>query len=348
VQYTISTDIVDRDRLAVWMDSLGIERGPILGGVRLAGGTQNVLWRFQRGPRAFVLRRGPMHLRADSNRTIAREARVLKTLAGTDVPHANFVAVSEDPSILGAAFYLMEAVDGFNATLNPSDEMRLDRKVRHTMGLSLIEAQTKLARFDPMAAGLDDFGKLDGFLERQVGRWAAQLDSYAQYPQWSGRDDLPPVAAIGQWLDENRPKRCQPGLIHGDYHIGNVIYAGAGAVVAIVDWEMATLGDPLVDLGRVLSTWPDEDGTVPMSMRVEPWDGFPSRSDLISHYARLSGRDLTDLRWFEILSCYKLAIILEGTYARAQAGQSDAATGRRLHASAIALLHRALGWLEKC
>jgi len=336
---------IDMVRLVDWMDLAGVEEGPINDAVKLPGGTQNVLVRFTRGQGDFVLRRGPVHLRVESNRTMMREARLLEALQGTGVRHPQFVAACDDPAILGASFYVMRAVEGFNATVNPSSEMRGDGRIRHAMGLSLVTALSELSKVDHAATGLADFGRPEGFLERQVGRWAAHLDGYARHKGWTGRDELIGVDAIGKWLDANLPSTFKPGIIHGDYHIGNVIYGPRGDVTAIVDWEMATLGDPLVDMGRILSTWPDKDGSVPMSMRVEPWQGFPGRDELIEHYRHVSGRDLSDLGWFEILSCYKLAIILEGTYARAQAGEADPATGLRLHQSAVALLRRALDWL---
>jgi aminoglycoside phosphotransferase (APT) family kinase protein len=337
---------IDCDRLVEWLEQTGVGRGPINSAVKLSGGTQNVLIRFSRGQEEFVLRRGPVHLRPESNRTMMREARLLAALKGTAVRHPAFVAGSEDPDILGAAFYIMRAVDGFNATLDPPQAMRTSAEFRHHMGISLVTALLDLSKIDPVAVGLGDFGKLDGFIERQVGRWAAHLDGYNRYKGWTGRVDLAGIEAIGKWLNANLPSTFQPGIIHGDYHIGNVIYSMDAEVAAIVDWEMATLGDPLVDLGRILSTWPDSEGRVPMSTRVEPWDGFPRREELIEHYQRLSGRDLSELRWFEILSCYKLAIILEGSYARAQAGEAEMATAERLHRSAVALLRRAQTWLE--
>ncbi|OJY32399.1 MAG: phosphotransferase family protein [Rhizobiales bacterium 65-9] len=329
-----------------WLDANGIGDGSVENLRVLAGGTQNVLVRFDRSGASYVLRRGPMSLRAESNRTMMREARLLRALRDTSVPHPHFVAGSEDASIVGASFYVMKAVEGFNATVDPSPQMRADPATRHRMGLSLVSALGELSRLDPITMGLSDFGKLDGFLERQVGRWAAQLNSYEQYPEWTGRADLAGVEDIGAWLSGHRPSTFTPGIIHGDYHIGNVIYRDHGEVAAIVDWEMATLGDPLVDLGRILSTWPDKDGSQPLSMRVEPWKDFPDRDELVERYGNLTRRDLRDLRWFEILSCYKLAAILEGTYARAQAGKADVATGERLHRSAIALLSRALRWCE--
>lgn len=343
----MTTAAVDMEKLGRWMDDQGLPKGPITDVERLSGGTQNILLRFNRGGRRYVLRRGPEHLRPETNNIIAREARLLAALAGTDVPHPPFVAGCADPSVLGAAFFLTGFVQGFNATLDPPEVMRRDPALRHRMSLSLIDGIARLAAVDPQAVGLDGFGKPEGFLERQTGRWAAHLEGYARMPAWTGRDDLPGLSAIAAWLDDNLPQDYRPGIIHGDYHIGNVIYALDGSLAAIVDWEMATLGDPLVDLGRVLSTWPDHDGRMPMSLRVEPMDGFAGRDELIARYGALTGRNLSSLRWFEILSCYKLAIILEGTYARAQSGLAPMATGQRLHDSAIGLLRRALDWLDR-
>lgn len=337
---------VDLGKLEAWMDEAGLGAGPIEQYRRLSGGTQNVLLRFSRANRPFILRRGPLALRSESNKTMMREARLLQALADTPVRHPRFVAGSDDPDVIGASFYLMDVVEGFNATLDPPSEMRSNPAVRYRMGLSLIEALVEISRVDPLKVGLGDFGKLDGFIDRQVGRWAAQLESYAQFPEWRDSGKLDGIHALGAWLEAHRPTEMQAGIMHGDYHIGNVIYAPDGEIAAVVDWEMATLGDPLLDLARLLSSWPDDDGKSALDMRVEPADGFPSRQDMIAHYAAVSGRDLRDLKWFEVLSCYKLAIILEGTYARALNGKADMATGQRLHTSALALLKRAHGLIS--
>ena len=336
---------IDLARLERWMDAQGIAAGPISDVVRLPGGTQNILLRFRRGTQTFVVRRGPENLRDESNRIITREARLLAALEGTNVPHPAFIAGSDGPEALGASFYLTAFVPGFNATLDPPPRLRTDAGFRHRLGLELVGGLARLAALDPLEMGLADFGRLEGFLERQTGRWTKQLDSYDAFANWTGRDELPGLRDIREWLDSNLPPRMQPGIIHGDYHLGNVIFDADGRLAAIADWEMATLGDPLLDLGRLLSTWPDENGDTPLSLRVEPADGFPRRSELIAEYVRLTGRDLTHLRWFEILSCFKLGIILEGTYARSCAGLVDSQTGDRLHRSAIALLQRALGWI---
>lgn len=322
------------------MDEKAIGTGPVELVEQLTGGTQNILLRVRRSDRDFVLRRPPLNPRPTSNKIMAREARLLGALADSAVPHPDLIAYCDDETVLGALFYLMAPVDGFNPTVALSAQADADPAVRHRMGIELIDGLAALAGVDYKAVGLDDFGKLDGFLERQVGRWAGELESYAKFPQWPGPEPLGDVRSIGNWLEAHCPSDFRPGIVHGDFHIGNVIYAEDGRLLAIVDWEMATLGDPLVDLGRLLLSWPE--GTPrPFHMRVARTDGFPSRAEIIARYADKTGRDLTALPWFEILSCYKLGIILEGTHARSQAGLADKVSGERLHASAVALLDHA-------
>jgi aminoglycoside phosphotransferase (APT) family kinase protein len=332
---------VDLDRLRAWMDSERLETGPISAVSQLAGGTQNILLRFRRGGREFVCRRPPLHPRPQSNKIMAREARILAALAGTAVPHPELIASCLDEEVLGAVFYLMAPVDGFNATVALSEPARTSAEVRHRMGIGLVDGLAALAAVDHEAVGLGDFGRLEGFLERQVGRWASELEGYSRFTLWTGHQELGDVERIGAWLTAHCPKSMRPGIIHGDYHIGNVIYADDGELAAIVDWEMATLGDPLVDLARLLVSWPEAGRSEPYFMRVARHDGFPTRDEMIARYRERTGRSLGDLAWFETLACYKLGIILEGTHARAQCGLSDTATGERLHASAVALLDRA-------
>jgi len=332
---------IDPAALAAWMDANGLGSGAIEAPRQLAGGTQNILLRFRRAGRDYVLRRPPANPRPTSNRVMTREIRLLDALRGSAVPHPGLIAACLDETVLGAVFYLMEPVDGFNPTVEMPGPSRDDPAIRHRMGIALIDGLAALARVDHQAVGLDDFGRLDGFLERQVGRWADELAGYARFDGWSGPAPLGDVAAVGAWLEANRPARCQPGIIHGDYHIGNLIYAPDGTLLAVVDWEMATLGDPLVDLGRLLLSWPENAERTPYTMRVEPLDGFPTRAELAARYAERTGRDLADLPWFLVLSAYKLGLIFEGSHARAQAGLADPATGERLHRAAVALLDEA-------
>jgi aminoglycoside phosphotransferase (APT) family kinase protein len=276
-----------------------------------------------------------------------REARVLGALKDTGVRHPGLIASCDDEGVIGSAFYLMAPVDGYNPTIALSTEAKESAAVRHAMGISLVDGLAELSNVDHEAVGLEDFGRLEGFLERQAGRWASELDKYAGIPEWTGRAELGDVATITDWLASHCPPHCVPGIIHGDYHIGNVLYHGDGSLSAIVDWEMATIGDPLMDLGRLLATWPDPNAPSSLYMRVEITDGFPTREAMIERYARQTGRDLGNFKWFEILGYYKLGILFEGSYARAQAGKADPATGKRLHAAAIALLERARRCIEQ-
>lgn len=335
---------VDLAALSSWMDTQGLGAGPLEDVQRLAGGTQNILLKFSRSGRAYVLRRPPPVLRANSNETMRREARVLAALKGTNVPHPELIAACPDETVLGAAFYLMEPIDGYNATTGLPEPFAASPDLRHQMGLSLVDGIAALGAQDYVALGLTGLGKVDNYLERQVSRWKAQLESYAEFPEWDGLKDLPDIAGVSRWLEENRPHTFQPGIIHGDYHLANVMYRfDAPRLAAIVDWELTTIGDPLLDLGWLLATWPEGNtGTV----SVTPWEGFPSADELVAHYAKQTTRDLSHIHWYGVLACYKLGIILEGTYARACAGKAPKATGDQLHASTIGLLERANRWIS--
>jgi aminoglycoside phosphotransferase (APT) family kinase protein len=339
----IDTDIdIDFAALAAWMDGEGLPGGPIEGITPLAGGTQNVLVRFERGGELFVLRRGPWHLRPKSNDTMRREMRVLAALAGSDVPHPALIAACADESVIGgdAAFYLMQAVDGFNPTVTLPDLHAGDASVRHAMGLSAVDAVAALGAVDHEAVGLGDLGKPDGFLERQVPRWLDELASYDRHEGYPG-PDIPGLDEVGAWLDANRPSTFSPGLSHGDYHLANLLYRfDSPDVAAIVDWEMCTVGDPLLDLGWLLITWPspDEPG---IGGTLGALGGLPLGDELVARYAERTTRDLSAVAWYEVLAAFKLGIVLEGTHARAFAGKAPVAIGDLLHATTLGLFARA-------
>ena len=334
---------VDLAALEQWMDGQGVGEGPIADARLLSGGTQNILMRFRRGDAAFVLRRPPPVPRANSNETMRREARVLAALDGTAVPHPRLVAGCGDEDVLGVAFYLMEPVEGFNPTQGLPALHAGDAAVRHRIGLSMVEAIAALGAIDYRAVGLDGFGKPDNYLERQVGRWKTQLASYAELAGWPGPGAIPGVDRVADWLDAHRPAAFQPGIIHGDFHLANVmVRPDSGDLAAVVDWELSTIGDPLLDLGWLLATWPEHDVPRATDVAIEPWDGFATPAELVAHYGAVSGRDLAALDWYVVLACYKLGIILEGTHARACAGKAPKETGDRLHAHTLDLFDRAL------
>lgn len=337
--------VVDLAVLREWMDGRGLGSGPLEAVERLAGGTQNILLRFSRDGTGYVLRRPPPHLRDSSNEAMRREARVLGALAGTDVPHPRLIAACDDESVLGAAFYLMEPVDGFNPTSGLPEPHAGSAPIQHRMGLALVEGIARLGALDHQALGLSDFGRPEGFLERQVARWRRQLESYQALPGWTGVAGLPGVERVAAWLESNRPVDFSPGIQHGDYHLANVMYRHDGPeLAAIIDWELATIGDPLIDLGWLLATWPDP--AHGMTSSVSPWIGFPSADELVAHYRQRSARDLSSIGWYRVLACYKLGILLEGTHARACAGKAPRETGDLLHGRAVRLFERALRWLD--
>jgi aminoglycoside phosphotransferase (APT) family kinase protein len=215
----------------------------------------------------------------------------------------------------GAVFYLMEAVEGINP-----------------------------GAVDHVAAGLADVGRPDGFLERQVPRWRAQLRSYGDVPGYPG-PGLPHVEEVARWLEAHRPATFRPGLVHGDYHLNNVLLATARPrVAAVVDWEMCTVGDPLLDLGWLLVTWPVDADELPAGPvaggPLAEAGGLPTPAELVEAYARHSERDLSAVAWYTVLAGFKLGIVLEGTHARAHTGQADRDTGERLHRAAVGLLAR--------
>lgn len=337
---------VDLDALTAWMDSQGLGAGPIEAAQRLSGGTQNILLRFSRSGREYVLRRPPPHLRDNSNETMRREARMLAALRDTGVPHPKLIAACPEEDVIGASFYLMTPIDGFNPTTGLPELHAGSEEVRRRMGFALVEGIAALGALDYRALGLEGFGKPENYLERQVQRWRAQLASYADLPGWTGPQEIPGVDEVAAWLDRHRPSVFEPGIIHGDYHLANVLYAfDSGELAAIVDWELTTIGDPLLDLGWLLATWPESEAPEAEAVAVRPWTGFPAARELVEHYRARTHRDLAAIDWYAVLACYKLGIILEGTHARACAGRAPRETGDLLHAKTIGLFERALRWV---
>ena len=326
---------IDLDAVSQWMDTQDLPPGEIQSAVALGGGTQNVLVRFERGGRSFIVRRGPRHLRPKSNHAIAREMRVLQALAGTDVAHPAFIAGCTDTAVLGdAVFYLMEPVDGFNPT-SALEPLHHDPAVQHQMGLSAARAAARLGSVDHVAVGLGDLGNPDGFLTRQPARWLGELEGYQNLDGYAGQA-LPGVLEVAAWLDGNCPQTWTPGIVHGDFHLANLMYEhDTGEVAAIIDWEMCTIGDPLLDLGWLLA-----------SRRFHPEICLPRAAELIAAYSAHSDRDLSAIGWYRVLACFKLAVILEGTHARATAGLAPKETGDMLHGLAVTLLHQAVGLIR--
>lgn len=334
--------LVDWAKLNAWIAGRDLPgSGPVTGACKLAGGLANVVILVERGADSFVLRRPPKHLRPNSNDTMLREARVLRALDRSEVPHPRFYAVCDDPSVIGACFYLMAPLEGFATTGRLPGRYGADPAWRRAMGEELVRAAAALAAVDVSAIGLADLGKPDDWHVRQVSRWRSQLEGYAATPGYDPKA-LPHVDAVGRWLGDNLPGDRRIGLIHGDLQFPNVMFSlQAPKISGVIDWELATLGDPLLDLGWILSSWlepGDPPGKKPM---VEPWDGFPSRAELVALYGELTGRDMSAMPWFFALACYKLACLLEGTYAASKAGKVPADVGAQVHGYSTWLMTKA-------
>jgi aminoglycoside phosphotransferase (APT) family kinase protein len=282
----------------------------------IAGGRSNLSYRVDGGAAVFVLRRPPLgHVLATAH-DMTREHRVLGALAGGPVPVPEPLLLCTDPSVIGAPFYLMRFVDGV-VLRDAVDLAGLDHDRVRALGGRLVDVLADLHGLDVEAAGLADFGRPEGYLERQVRRWARQLDA-------SRSRDVPGVDTLRDRLAAAVPASGPATVLHGDYRLDNVMVdrVDRGRVAAVLDWEMATLGDPLADLGLlvVYRTRPAGPGD-PVSDAMS-CPGFPSAADLVARYAERTGTDVSDLGWYVGLGCFKLAVILEGIHFRFVHGQT--------------------------
>ena len=304
---------IDAAALAAWMDANGVPGDgeiPELGS--LQGGSQNELTIIERAGRKMVMRRPPSGAVADRLDGIRREHRLAKALRGADVPHAEYIAGSDDTDLLGMPFYIMEAVDGWS----PADlhgwaaPFDIDLEARSALGLELARGCALLSKVDWQARGLEGFGRPDKFHERQVDRWLAFLERIKCR-------ELPGLDDAAAWLRTHQPKHFEPGIMHGDYQFANVMFRhGAPAeLAAIIDWEMTTIGDPLLDLGWVLVAWPPEGDDMTNAQYLD-LAGMPSREAMCATYEEHSGRSTEDIDYYVVLARFKLGIVLEQSYSR--------------------------------
>ena len=293
------SELVDEVRLAAWLDEQGLEVGEPLDVVQISGGKSNVMFRVERGGARWVLRRPAQVAIERADDGMRREFRFLTAFEGTPVPHPAPVALCDDHAVLGCTFYLMALVDGMNPL--PAPEWVDDATGRTELTFALTDALARLHEVDPVAAGIADLGRPGDFHERQVSRWIRQLESY------DGRQ-LPGLDRVTTWLEANRPAAFVPTIMHGDYHMMNVMIApdAPARVVAIVDWETATIGDPLLDLAGFYEIWTLSTG-----------EGWPTSEEIAARYAEARGIDeLGDMTYYEVLYNFRLAVLLEGIYQR--------------------------------
>ena len=312
------TPTIERvDELAAWMDTRGLGVGARLEHRYISGGSQNEIYEIRRGDVHGAIRIPPPTAVADRDKGIVREWRIIEALTGTDVPHTDAIALCEDTSVLGRTFYIMGFVDGWSPMGTRGvwpEPFNSDLDARRGLAFQLVEGIALLSKVDWRAKGLDDLGHPDGFHERQVDRWTAFLDRIKTR-------ELPGFDEASAWLRAHAPLDFIPGLMHGDYQFANVMYRdGAPAqLAAIVDWEMGTVGDPKLDLAWVVQSWPEDtsgsDGSVGGYVDMSH---MPSRSEVLEHYSAASGRQVDDIDYYVVLAKWKLAIVLEQTFSRAQ------------------------------
>jgi aminoglycoside phosphotransferase (APT) family kinase protein len=311
--------LVNEPRLGAWMDTQDLPaKGEPVTSTFISGGASNEIFEILRGDFRAVLRRPPRVVPRGRNKTMMREYRVLHALNGTDVPHPEAYAACDDDEVMGSSFYLMSLVDGWSPMNMDGwpEPFDTDLDARYGLAIQLVDGIARLARVDWKAGGLEGFGTPDGFHDRQVDRWLAHLGSVKFR-------DLPGLEVTADWLRNHKPNHWEPGIIHGDYQFANVMFHhGAPArLAAMVDWEMSTVGDPLLDLAWVINGWtdPGEDRT----KGYVDCTGMPTRAEMLDHYATVSGRSVEEIDYYVILARFKLAIVLEAGYARVVSGEAD-------------------------
>jgi aminoglycoside phosphotransferase (APT) family kinase protein len=282
---------------------------------RIAGGHSNLTYRVRdAGGGSWALRRPPLGKRLGSAHDMGREHKVVSALGPTAVPVAPVVGLCEDESVNGAPFYVMEFVEGPVLRGLAEAEAFPDHADRLAIGERVADTLVAIHAVDPDAAGLGDLGRKEDYVARQLRRWQGQWEQ-------SKTRELAAIDRVHEALSARIPEQGPATIVHGDYRLDNMILTAAGEVAAVVDWELCTLGDPLADVGLLMAYWPERgEETIALGQPANLAPGFPTREELAARYAERSGRDLSDLDFFVALGYWKLAIILEGVYARYAAG----------------------------
>ncbi|MFE0256760.1 phosphotransferase family protein [Streptomyces sp. NPDC059010] len=308
---------LDVDALGKWLGELVPDLdGPVRARL-LQGGRSNLTYEIQAGPHHWVLRRPPLGTLTPSAHDMAREYRVVAALHGTGVPVAAPVGLCEDRSVIGAPFAVVEFVDG-TVVRSAQDAASLSADEQRGCALALVDRLAALHAVDPAAVGLGEFGRPEGYLTRQLKRWRGQWGLVRTR-------ETPLVDQLFTALVDRLPTKGPSGIVHGDYRLDNTLLdrADPELVRAIVDWEMATLGDPLTDLGMLLVYWdPVSEPVLGVRHILHGNPGFPTAGELAEHYAHRTGADLSQLPFYQALGYFKLAVIAEGIHARHLAGQT--------------------------
>src|SRR3954468_12193198 len=283
-------------------------------------GHSNVTYLVRRGDREVVVRRPPRPPLPPSAHDVLREARLLRALADTAARVPPVLAVCDDESVIGAPFYVMERLHGevIATEVPPALDTPAERR---RIGEQLVDALAEVHAVDWRSC-LEGFGKPSGYLERQVRRFGALWEH-------NRTREVPQVERVGAWLAEHLPDSGPATIVHGDFRLGNTMYAAdpPARLVAVFDWEMATIRDPLADIGHPCATWGeagDPEATSRFQVgRVSRAEGFPARAELVARYEERSGRAVGDLRWYTTLALWKSVVFMEGNYRRALEGRTD-------------------------
>jgi aminoglycoside phosphotransferase (APT) family kinase protein len=314
-QATGTPDGIDGPRVEAWFAENVPAAEPPLSFERIAGGHSNLTYRAtDSNGHHWALRRPPLGKRLGSAHDMSREHRVVSALAATPVPVAPVVGLCEDESVNDAPFYVMEFVEGPVLRGLAEAETFPDHADRQAIGERVVDTLVEIHAVDPDAAGLGELGRKEDYVARQLHRWQGQWEK-------SKTRELAAIDEVHERLAAAIPEQGSATIVHGDYRLDNMILTPEGKVAAVVDWELCTLGDPLADVGLLMVYWPksgEEATSLGQPANLAP--GFPDRDELRRRYAKRSGRDLSRLDFYVALGYWKLAIILEGVYARYTAG----------------------------
>jgi aminoglycoside phosphotransferase (APT) family kinase protein len=308
-----------RRPLEEYLDSHGLGSGPIEA-EPVGEGHSNITYVIRRGAEEWVLRRPPRPPLPPSAHDVLREARLLSAVQDARVRTPRVLATCDDEAVIGAPFYVMERVVGDVITREiPAPLDNAEQRAR--IAIELIDALVEIHAVDWQAAGLEGYGKPTGYLERQLRRFTGLWEH-------NKTRELDVLERTTAWLAANLPASGAATIVHGDFRLGNTMFApGAPArLVAIFDWELATIGDPLADVGYLTATYPepgDDAFTLFSLAAVTTREGFPRRAELIARYEQRSGRSMSDVRWYQTLALWKSAVFLEGSYKRLLAGTTD-------------------------
>jgi aminoglycoside phosphotransferase (APT) family kinase protein len=330
-QLSVALPGLDVPGLTAWIDRTGCEIGRPRRAWLISGGRSNLTFGLEGADgRVYCLRRPPLGKALPSAHDVVREYRILRSLQGGTVPVPRVVAVGEDPQVIGAQFYLMEFVEGHIAATGEAARL-IPADVRAGAGREMVAALTNIHAVDLAAAGLSSLSKGADYVARQLRRWQRQLGE-------RGMAVHPLLESVADRLSEAMPRQQATTLVHGDFKIANVILGDGGTVRAVLDWELATLGDPVADLGWLLASWSEpEDQVVRIVIPPSQASGFATRQELIDAYRVNSTLDVSDLPYYVALAEWKWAAIDVGVYDRFAAGQmGDASLDRQVVIGEIA------------